>query len=66
MQWLDLCNEQCTRKDDPILQILEGGQRTTLTFPETIISSRNTGNLTRSFLGLTIGGKEATLHFDNI
>lgn len=52
-----MCHDACTGKDDPIQQILESDPKTTLTYPETIISRKNTGNLTRLFLGLTIGGK---------
>ncbi|EJW81084.1 hypothetical protein WUBG_08009, partial [Wuchereria bancrofti] len=50
-----MCHDTCTGKDDPIQQILESDPKTTLTYPESIISLKNTGNLTRLFVGLTIG-----------
>uniref|UniRef100_A0A0R3RK42 Uncharacterized protein n=1 Tax=Elaeophora elaphi TaxID=1147741 RepID=A0A0R3RK42_9BILA len=52
-----MCHDACAGKNDPIQQILESDQKTALTYPETIVSLKNTGNLTRLFLGLTIGGK---------
>ncbi|VIO90854.1 Uncharacterized protein BM_BM4054 [Brugia malayi] len=58
LTWPEMCHDACTGKDDPIQQILESDPKTTLTYPETIISLKNTGNLTRLFVGLTIGGVE--------
>ncbi|EJD74603.1 hypothetical protein LOAG_18100 [Loa loa] len=53
-----MCHDTCTGKDDPIQQILESDPKITLTYPETIISPKSSGNLTRLFLGLAIGGVE--------
>ncbi|CAG9538882.1 unnamed protein product [Cercopithifilaria johnstoni] len=53
-----MCRDTCTGKDDPMQQILESDPKTALTYPEAIITLKNTGNITRLFLGLTIGGVE--------
>uniref|UniRef100_A0A915Q1C6 SSD domain-containing protein n=1 Tax=Setaria digitata TaxID=48799 RepID=A0A915Q1C6_9BILA len=58
LTWLEMCRDTCTGKDDPIQQIMESNLGNTLTYPETIISPKNAGNITRLFLGLVMGGVE--------
>ncbi|VDM93322.1 unnamed protein product, partial [Litomosoides sigmodontis] len=58
LTWPEMCHDACSGKDDPIQQILESDSNTAITYPETIIPLKNSGNLTRLFLGLTVGGVE--------
>lgn len=58
-----MCYDTCSEKDDPIQQILESDSNTAITYPETIISLKDSGNLTRLFLGLTVGGKCSAVFF---
>ncbi|MCP9259125.1 hypothetical protein DINM_001397 [Dirofilaria immitis] len=58
LTWPEMCSDICTEMDDPIQQITDSDSKIALTYPEAIISLKNSGNLTRLFLGLIIGGVE--------
>ncbi|VDN08533.1 unnamed protein product [Thelazia callipaeda] len=55
LTWSELCREECTENDNILQQIIESDSQKTLTYPETFITNKKTGNSTRLFLGLVVG-----------
>uniref|UniRef100_A0A915AL22 SSD domain-containing protein n=3 Tax=Parascaris univalens TaxID=6257 RepID=A0A915AL22_PARUN len=59
LTWSELCRESCTDENDVIKQIVTSDSKAALTFPEALVSLKGSSkNLTRLFLGLSIGGVE--------
>uniref|UniRef100_A0A914RZG8 Uncharacterized protein n=1 Tax=Parascaris equorum TaxID=6256 RepID=A0A914RZG8_PAREQ len=57
LKWSELCRESCTDENDVIKQIVTSDSKAALTFPEALVSLKGSSkNLTRLFLGLSIGG----------